>query len=39
MFSLKDRIALVSGSARGIGRETARTLARQGATVFAADIL
>jgi NAD(P)-dependent dehydrogenase (short-subunit alcohol dehydrogenase family) len=39
MFSLKDRVALVSGSARGIGRETARTLARQGATVFAADIL
>jgi len=36
---LKDRIALVSGSARGIGRETARALARQGATVFAADIL
>jgi len=27
MFSLTDRIALVSGSARGIGRETARTLA------------
>ncbi len=39
MFSLKDRIALVSGGARGIGRETARALARQGATVFAADIL
>lgn len=39
MFSLNQRIALVSGSARGIGRETARTLARQGATVFAADIL
>jgi 3alpha(or 20beta)-hydroxysteroid dehydrogenase len=39
MLSLNHRIALVSGSARGIGRETARTLARQGATVFAADIL
>jgi len=39
MFSLKDRVALVSGSARGIGRETACTLARHGATVFAADIL
>jgi NAD(P)-dependent dehydrogenase (short-subunit alcohol dehydrogenase family) len=39
MFSLKDRIALVSGSARGIGRETVFTLARQGATVIAADIL
>jgi 3alpha(or 20beta)-hydroxysteroid dehydrogenase len=39
MFSLMDRVALVSGGARGIGREIARTLARQGATVFAADIL
>jgi len=39
MFSLKGRVALVSGSARGIGRETVLTLARQGATVFAADIL
>jgi NAD(P)-dependent dehydrogenase (short-subunit alcohol dehydrogenase family) len=39
MLSLNHRIALVSGGARGIGRETARTLARQGATVFAADIL
>jgi cyclopentanol dehydrogenase len=39
MFTLNHRIALVSGSARGIGRETALTLARQGATVFAADIL
>ena len=39
MFTLNDRIALVSGSARGIGRETTLTLARQGATVFAADIL
>jgi NAD(P)-dependent dehydrogenase (short-subunit alcohol dehydrogenase family) len=39
IFSLNQRIALVSGGARGIGRETACTLARQGATVFAADIL
>jgi NAD(P)-dependent dehydrogenase (short-subunit alcohol dehydrogenase family) len=39
MFSLTDRVALVSGGARGIGRETARTLAGLGATVFAADIL
>jgi 3alpha(or 20beta)-hydroxysteroid dehydrogenase len=39
MFSLKDRVAFVSGGARGIGCETVRTLARQGATVFAADIL
>ena len=39
MFSLKDRVAFVSGAARGIGRETALALARQGAAVFAADIL
>jgi NAD(P)-dependent dehydrogenase (short-subunit alcohol dehydrogenase family) len=39
MFSLTGRVALVSGGARGIGRETARTLASLGATVFAADIL
>ena len=39
MFSLKDRVAFVSGAARGIGRETVLALARQGAAVFAADIL
>ena len=39
MFSLKDRVAFVSGAARGIGRETVMALARQGAAVFAADIL
>jgi 3alpha(or 20beta)-hydroxysteroid dehydrogenase len=39
MFSLKDRVAFVSGAGRGIGRETVIALARQGATVFAADIL
>ena len=36
---LDGRIALVTGGARGIGREIAITLARQGATVVAADIL
>jgi NAD(P)-dependent dehydrogenase (short-subunit alcohol dehydrogenase family) len=36
---LDGRIALVTGGARGIGRETAITLARQGAAVVAADIL
>lgn len=33
------RIALVTGGARGIGREIVVTLARQGATVVAADVL
>lgn len=36
---LNGRIALITGGARGIGREIAITLARQGATVVAADIL
>ena len=36
---LADRTALVTGGARGIGREIAITLARQGATVVAADVL
>jgi 3alpha(or 20beta)-hydroxysteroid dehydrogenase len=36
---LDGRIALVTGGARGIGREIAITLARQGATVVAADVL
>jgi len=39
MFDLAGRTALVTGAARGIGLETARTLARQGATVVATDIL
>src|ERR1700745_3883149 len=36
---LDSRTALVTGGARGIGREIVLTLARQGATVVAADIL
>jgi NAD(P)-dependent dehydrogenase (short-subunit alcohol dehydrogenase family) len=36
---LDGRTALVTGGARGIGREIVLTLARQGATVVAADIL
>jgi NAD(P)-dependent dehydrogenase (short-subunit alcohol dehydrogenase family) len=39
MTDLKGRVALVTGAARGIGRETALTLARRGAAVVAADIL
>ena len=37
-FDLADRIAVVTGAGRGIGREVARTLARAGADVAALDI-
>lgn len=35
--SLKGKVALVTGSARGIGEATARTLAREGAMVIVMD--
>ncbi len=35
---LKDEIALITGSARGIGREIAETYAREGALVIISDI-
>jgi 3alpha(or 20beta)-hydroxysteroid dehydrogenase len=38
MFDLHSRIALVTGGARGIGRDIARVLARCGAEVYATDI-
>ena len=36
MFSLKDKVALVTGASQGIGRDTALALARAGAKVAAA---
>ncbi|MCK4324251.1 MAG: SDR family NAD(P)-dependent oxidoreductase, partial [Armatimonadetes bacterium] len=36
---LKNRVAIVTGAARGIGRGIALTLARAGANVVVADIL
>jgi NAD(P)-dependent dehydrogenase (short-subunit alcohol dehydrogenase family) len=38
MTRLAGKVALVTGAAGGIGRATARALARDGATVIAADI-
>jgi len=34
MFSLKDKVAVVTGASQGIGRETALALAQAGAKVF-----
>ncbi|MEO8296279.1 MAG: glucose 1-dehydrogenase [Burkholderiales bacterium] len=37
LFDLSGRVALVTGAASGIGKETASVLARMGAQVFATD--
>ena len=38
LFSLADRVAVVTGGGRGIGAATVRRLAEAGATVYAADL-
>jgi 3-oxoacyl-[acyl-carrier protein] reductase len=37
-MQLMDHVAIITGSARGIGRETALSLAREGASIVVADI-
>ncbi|MGH2715100.1 MAG: SDR family oxidoreductase [Thermoleophilaceae bacterium] len=37
-MKLKDRVAIVTGGAKGIGAETARTFTREGATVMIWDV-
>ncbi|MDA8561528.1 SDR family oxidoreductase [Gammaproteobacteria bacterium] len=39
MPRVKNKIALITGGSRGIGAETARLLAKEGATVIVTDIL
>ena len=38
-YKLDDRVAVVTGGARGIGLETGRALAEAGASVILADLL
>ena len=35
---LKDKVAIVTGAASGIGKEIARTFAREGAQIVIADL-
>ena len=35
---LKDKVAVVTGAASGIGKEIARTYAREGAKIVIADL-
>ncbi len=37
-LGLNDRVAIITGSARGIGAETARMLAKEGASVVVTDL-
>lgn len=38
LFDLSDRVAIITGGGRGIGREIARTLARAGANIVIAEV-
>ncbi len=39
MFSLKEKVAVVTGGGRGIGEGISKVLSRQGAIVCIADLL